>query len=69
MEGLLNKGKELYDQGKITNEDATDAFKQFSKGGDFKTNAQAAYKDYQENHKDDSKKSDDKKDEKSEEKK
>ncbi|KAI3406288.1 hypothetical protein KGF56_000768 [Candida oxycetoniae] len=57
MDGLLQKGKEFASSGKITGEDVQDAYKQFSKGGDFQTNAKAAYSEYQENHKNDKKES------------
>ncbi|KAI5969428.1 hypothetical protein CANMA_001495 [Candida margitis] len=70
MDSLLKQGEQLYKSGKITQEDAKDAFQAFSKGDNFQDSAKEAYSAYQENHKGDGKESGktDSKDEKSESK-
>lgn len=59
MDSLLKQGEQLYKSGKITQEDAKDAFQAFSNGGNFQENAKEAYSAYQENHRGDGKKSED----------
>ncbi|EMG50744.1 hypothetical protein SBY92_001551 [Candida maltosa Xu316] len=69
MDSFIKQGKELYDSGKITNEDIKDVGAIFSKndGGDIASKAKEAYSEYQENHKGDGQKKQD--DSKQEEKK
>ncbi|RCK54411.1 hypothetical protein Cantr_04184 [Candida viswanathii] len=56
MDSFIKQGKELYESGKITNEDIKDAGAAFAKDGDLASRAKEAYSEYQNNHKDDAKK-------------
>lgn len=56
MDSFIKQGKELYESGKITNEDIKDVGAILSKEGDISSKAKEAYSEYQDNHKDDGKK-------------
>lgn len=56
MDSFIKQGKELYESGKITNEDIKDVGAILSKDGDLASKAKEAYSEYQNNHKDDGKK-------------